>query len=45
MIENVSIEGIRDVNTVKEHIRAGLSKAIYNRTKRRPVIIPVVMEV
>jgi ribonuclease J len=44
-IEEVSVEGMRDVNTVKEHIRSGLSKAIYARTKRRPVVIPVVMEV
>jgi ribonuclease J len=45
MIEEVSVEGMRDVNTVKEHLRSGLAKAIYNRTKRRPVIIPIVMEV
>ena len=45
LIEEVPVEGIRDVNTVKEHIRSGLSKAIYARYKRRPVIVPVVMEV
>src|SRR5581483_2002434 len=45
MIEHVSVEGVRDVNTVKEHIRSGLAKAIYARTKRRPMVIPVVMEV
>ncbi|MEO6913322.1 MAG: ribonuclease J, partial [Candidatus Baltobacteraceae bacterium] len=45
IIDGCSVEGIRDGNTVKEHIRMGLSKAIYNRTKRRPIIIPVVMEV
>jgi ribonuclease J len=45
IIEGVSVEGMRDVNTVKEHIRSGLAKAIYARTKRRPVVIPVVMEV
>jgi ribonuclease J len=45
MIEEVSVEGMRDVNTVKEHIRSGLAKAIYARTKRRPMVIPVVMEV
>lgn len=44
-IEDVSVEGMRDVNTVKEHIRSSLAKAIYSRTKRRPVVIPVVMEV
>jgi ribonuclease J len=45
LIEEVPVEGIRDVNTVKEHIRSGLSKAIHIRYKRRPVIVPVVMEV
>ncbi|HEY1977776.1 MAG TPA: ribonuclease J [Candidatus Baltobacteraceae bacterium] len=44
-IGEVSVEGMRDVNTVKEHIRNGLARAIHNRTKRRPVVIPVVMEV
>jgi ribonuclease J len=41
----VSVEAMRDVNAVKEHIRSSLTKAIYARTKRRPVVIPVVMEV
>ncbi|MBV8148243.1 MAG: ribonuclease J, partial [Candidatus Eremiobacteraeota bacterium] len=45
MIGEVSVEGMRDVNTVKEHIRNGLASAIHARTKRRPVVIPVVMEV
>ena len=45
LIEDVPVEGIRDVNTVKEHIRSGLAKAIHSRYKRRPVIVPVVMEV
>ncbi|HEY8312628.1 MAG TPA: ribonuclease J [Candidatus Baltobacteraceae bacterium] len=44
IIAECSVETIRDVNTVKEHIRNGLSKAIYGRSKRRPVIVPVVME-
>ncbi|MGZ3497598.1 MAG: ribonuclease J [Vulcanimicrobiaceae bacterium] len=44
IIAECSVEGIRDVNTVKEHIRSGLAKAIYSRSKRRPVIVPVVME-
>ena len=45
IISACSVEGIRDVGTVKEHIRSGLAKSIYTRSKRRPVIIPVVMEV
>ena len=45
ILHGFSAEGIRDVAFVKEHIRSGLAKAIYNRTKRRPIIVPVVMEV
>ena len=41
----VSVEAMRDVNAVKEHIRSAVTKSIYSRTKRRPVVIPVVMEV
>ncbi|HKU81413.1 MAG TPA: ribonuclease J [Candidatus Tumulicola sp.] len=44
-IAEISVEGMRDVDTVKEHIRSGLAKAVYARTKRRPIVIPVVMEV
>jgi ribonuclease J len=44
-LESLSVEGVRDVGTVKEHLRDSLAKAIYARTKRRPVVIPVVMEV
>lgn len=44
-IADISPEGMRDVDTVKEHIRSGLARAVYDRTKRRPMIIPVVMEV
>jgi ribonuclease J len=44
-IAEVSVEAIRDVNTVKEHIRNRLSRAIFGRTKRRPIVVPVVMEV
>ena len=45
ILHGCSVEGIRDVATVKEHIRHGLSKAIFDRTRRRPIIVPVVMEV
>jgi ribonuclease J len=44
-IEGISVDAMRDVNSVKEHIRSSVAGAIYTRTRRRPVIIPVVMEV
>ena len=45
VLHGCSVEGIRDIPTVKEHIRRGLAKAVYARTKRRPIVVPVVMEV
>ena len=45
ILSGCSAEGIRDVATVKEHIRQGLSKAVYEKTRRKPIVIPVVMEV
>lgn len=45
ILGTTSPEGIRDAAIVKEAIRSGLSKAIYQRTRRRPIVIPVVMEV
>jgi len=45
ILSGCSAEGIRDVGTVKEHIRQGLSKAVYEKTRRKPIVIPVVMEV
>ncbi len=45
MIEGISVDAMRDVNTVKEHIRSALARSVHVRTKRRPIVIPVVMEV
>ena len=45
MMEGISVDAMRDVNTVKEHIRGALAGSVHSRTKRRPVVIPVVMEV
>jgi len=44
-IGEISVEAMRDVDAVKEHVRSGLAQAIFARTKRRPVIVPVVIEV
>jgi ribonuclease J len=45
ILDGVSKEGIRDVQNVKEHIRSGLAKAVFEKSRRRPIVIPVVMEV
>jgi ribonuclease J len=45
ILEDCSVEGIRDIGNVKEHIKSGLSKAVFEKSRRRPIVIPVVMEV
>jgi ribonuclease J len=45
VLDRVSAEGLRDVHNVKETIREALAEAIYTRSKRRPIVVPVVMEV
>jgi ribonuclease J len=38
-------EKLTDWMLIKNHIRDTLSKYIYENTKRRPMIIPIVMEI
>ena len=38
-------EGATDFETVRRHARRSLGRFIDERTRRRPVVIPVVMEV
>ncbi len=44
-LSTMSPEALRNVATVKEQIRRDISKSIFNRSRRRPIVIPVVMEV
>jgi ribonuclease J len=45
MLAALPVDALRDVDAVKEHIRSALASAVHARTKRRPMVIPVVMEV
>lgn len=45
MLAAMPVDALRDVDAVKEHIRGALASAVHARTKRRPIVIPVVMEV
>ena len=45
ILHGCSVEGMRDIHTVKEHIRQGVAKAVFDKTRRKPIVIPVVMEV
>ena len=44
-IEGAIAEGAYDLDTLRRHARRSLGKFIDERTRRRPIVIPVVMEV
>jgi ribonuclease J len=44
-LEDAAAEGATDFETLKRHIRQALGRFIKDRTRRRPMIVPVVMEV
>ncbi len=45
IIEECSDKGVRDWGVLKNRIKEELSRMIYQRTKRSPMILPVIMEV
>ena len=44
-LQEAADEGATDFDTLRRHCRRSLGKFINERTKRRPAVIPVVMEV
>ena len=44
-LEDCFDEGIREWSVIKNRVRDDLSKFIYERTKRSPMILPIIMEV
>ena len=44
-IEKCLVNDIRDWSTIKSHIRDEISRLVYERTKRSPMILPIIMEV
>jgi ribonuclease J len=45
IMEDGAKQSLTEWTTIREHVHKGLQKFIYDRTKRRPMIVPVVMEV
>jgi ribonuclease J len=45
IMEGGAAKGLTEWTAIREHVHKGLSKFIYERTKRRPMVVPVVMEV
>ena len=38
-------DGITEIKLVQEHIHDGIGQVVYDRTRRRPMILPIVIEV
>jgi ribonuclease J len=44
-LEEATVAGLADIESLKRHTRTALAKFVAERTRRRPMIVPVVMEV
>jgi ribonuclease J len=45
IVRNLLSEDIREIKLLQEHIHDGVGQLVYDRTRRRPMILPVVVEV
>ena len=45
ILDRCYYQNIKDWNTVKMKIKDGVSRFLFQRTKRSPMILPVIMEV
>lgn len=45
VLENCADAGIKEWGTIKTKVKDAMSKLLYERTKRSPMILPVIMEV
>jgi ribonuclease J len=43
-VENALKAGTRDVDALEKEVRRAAGKFVSERTKRRPMIVPIVME-
>ena len=44
-IEDAAAQGALDFDTLRRHVRQAAGRFVHERTRRRPMIVPVVMEV
>ncbi|NLY51902.1 MAG: ribonuclease J [Firmicutes bacterium] len=45
ILKQCEAEGITEWNLIKGNVKDGLTQMLYQRTKRRPMIMPIIMEV
>ncbi|HUV03816.1 MAG TPA: ribonuclease J [Armatimonadota bacterium] len=44
-IEGLTMDAATEWSTVKSDVRSALGKLLYSRTRRRPMVVPVIMEI
>ena len=45
IVVQLARDGISEIKLVQEHIHDGIGQVVYDRTRRRPMILPIVIEV
>jgi len=45
IVRELLADDIREIKLLQEHLHDGLGQLVYDRTRRRPMILPVVVEV
>jgi ribonuclease J len=45
IVRELAGNGITEIKLIQEHIHDGIGQVVYERTRRRPMILPVVIEV
>ena len=45
IIEELLSGDVSEIKLLQEHLHDGVGQLVYDRTKRRPMILPVVVEV
>jgi ribonuclease J len=45
VLRGLASEGISEIKLIQEHLHDAVGQVIYDRTRRRPMILPVVIEV
>ncbi|HLM34254.1 MAG TPA: ribonuclease J, partial [Gaiellaceae bacterium] len=45
IVDDLLAQDVREIKLLQEHIHDGVGQLVYDRTRRRPMILPVVVEV
>jgi ribonuclease J len=45
VVEELSDDGVSEIKLLQEHVHDAIGQVVYDRTRRRPMILPVVIEV